>query len=133
MGELRNISFKKTNYHSLIGSVLRNYPRDISGALALIAKGGIFLALALFFVLRKQKFSLIQLSLHSKKWILLLLLVQTIVIYTDPAYRYALIVYGYLFLVGIFPAKFFNSSYFRAEGYIWLFGPLMGLDRKSVV
>jgi len=125
-GELKNIYFKKTNYHSLIGSALRNYPRDIGSVLTFIAKGGVLLALAIFFILNKQRsFSFDPLSI-SKPWIFFLLVVQAIVIYANPAYRYALIVYSFLLLIGFYPAKFFNSKHFKVNEYLWLFGPLMG-------
>lgn len=132
-GKLKNINFKKTNYHSLIGSALRNYPRDIGSALTFIAKGGVFLALALFFILKKQRnFSFDPLSI-SKPWIFFLLVVQAIVIYANPAYRYALITYVYLLLIGFYPAKFFNSKHLRVNEYLWLFGPLMGFVILSLM
>jgi hypothetical protein len=132
-GELMNISFKKINYHSLIGSALRNYPRDISGLLTLIGKGGIFLALVLFFIFKKQRKFLFDPLLLSRKWIFILLAIQAIVIYGNPSYRYALIVYSYLLLIGFYPAKFFNSEFLKVHKYLWLFGPLIGFMILSLV
>ena len=132
-GLLTNIIFKKINYHSLVGSALRKYPRDISEALTFVAKGGIFLAFAIFLVVRKQKNISVEIFPLSKKWIFLLLAIQAIVIYANPPYRYLLIVYCYLFLVGFYPAKYFNSKYLRVNDYLWLFGPLIGFVILSLM
>ncbi len=132
-GELINISFKKINYHSLVGSALRNYPRDMSAVLTLIAKGGAFLALALFFIFKKQRnYSFDPISL-SRKWIFFLFAIQAIIIYGNPSYRYALMMYGYLLLIGFYPAMFFNSEYLRVDKYLWLFGPLVGFMILSLM
>ena len=132
-GDLIDISFKRTNYNSLIGTALRNYPNEFTDKLIFIAKGGIFLALVLLFILKKQKILLFDICSLSKPWLFFLLAIQLIVIYGNAPYRYTLIIYGYLLVIGIYPAKFFNSSYLKLDKYLWLFGPIMGLVILSLV
>lgn len=126
--ELKNINFKKTNYHSVIGDALRNYPIEISDKLKLIAKCGVFLVLAILFVLKRQRnLFTIELRSLSKTWILVLLIIQALVIYGNSAYRSSLIVYCYLLLIGFYPSMYLKIEYLKLEKYVWLFAPLIGL------
>jgi hypothetical protein len=133
--EIKNIKFKKLNYKSLIGSVLRSYPKDINELFIKLAGWGLFLVFILYIVIKKNKINnfFIENKFKFKNWKLLFLIIQAIAIYVNPVYKYSTVIYVYLLLIGFYPAKFLNNKYFKIDKYLILFAPLIGLMILSLI
>jgi len=127
--DLMNISFKKTNYYSKIGSFLKYYPTGLTngGFLTIVAKGGIFLILIFLPLFKLSKKQFVKPNLAPRQFIFLMLACQAILIFYYPNYRYSIVVYGFLFIVGFYPIRFLALTHLKIDEYIWLFSPLMGL------
>lgn len=131
-GVLLNVDLKKVNYHSLLASALRKYPKDLNETLSFIAQGGIFLAALIFLSIRKLKTEDICIFTKSYKSLFILMLTQAVLLIYFPFYLFVLVAYLFLFLLGFLFQKYLIPKYFNSDGYTWVFSPLVGLGILSL-
>jgi hypothetical protein len=129
-GEIRNIKFKYVNYQSWVGSILRHVPTDFESLLTFITKIGLLLSALFFLVFRtidQKKISVPKISVGDDSQILILAIIQGLLIYFIPPYKYILIQYVYLYLAGILLVRLVIPAQVKLNDFIWLFAPLVGL------
>jgi hypothetical protein len=129
-GEIGDIKFKYVNYHSWVGSALRHMPRDFASLLTVIAKLGLLLSVFLYLLLRKLDIKSInfpKIYVSNNKQICVLTLLQVLLIYFLPPYKYILFYYVYLYLVGILLVRVVTPASINLNCFTWLFAPLVGL------
>ena len=132
-GELINVVLKKTNYHSLIASALRKYPKDVGEALSFISQIGIFLAALIFLAIRKLRISHFYTINKSYKFLLLLIFAQVVLLIYFPFYRFVILGYLFLYTLGFPFQSHLIPKYFNSDKYLWVFSPLVGLGILSLV
>lgn len=134
-GSISDIQFKFVNYHSWIGSALRHMPRDFGSLLTSFTKVGLLFPLFLYLIFRRLKFEAVhfpKIRINTYWEIAILILIQILLVVFFPPYRVILIQYVYLCLVGIFLVSIMIPSSINANGYLWLFAPLMGLMLNAI-
>lgn len=132
-GELINVVLKKANYHSLIASALRKYPKDLGDAISFMAQGGILFATLIFLVVRKIRFKNLYVIGKSYKSLFVLILSQAVLLICFPFYRFVILGYLFLYVLGFPFQGYLIPKCFNSEKYLWIFSPLIGLGILSLV
>jgi len=134
-GEIRDIEFKSDSYNNWVNRVLTHLPTDIDSILRSITNIGLLLAVLIYFVLsklNKMKISLELIYVGKNIQLFLLALIQILLIYFLPPYKYILIHYAFLYMVGILFVKIIIPNTINVNGFNWLFAPLIGLMMSAI-
>lgn len=134
-GEVGDIKFKYINYHSWIGSALRNMPRDFGSLLTAVTKIGLLLSVFFYLLFRRLNIGAInflKIYVRDDKKIFILILFQALLISFLPPYKYILIQYVYLYLAGILLVRMVIPAPINLNGFSWLFAPLVGLMLNAI-